>query len=135
MLRLMRFHEFALQRLTLVTVRNCRSCTSLSATQAMPDCITLFVNRIYRFRAKSEHMKSKPNVLLRRLSSKTPRFLKHSTPTQLTTDSGATPRDGELKCEVSDDGSPAPNCDSPVPMLRRSTRQRRPPDRYGEWTV
>ena len=48
-------------------------------------------------------------------------------------DSGATPRDGEL--DVPDDGSPAPNCDSPVPMLRRSTRQRRPPDRYGEWTV
>jgi len=48
-------------------------------------------------------------------------------------DSGATPRDGEL--EVPDDGSPAPNCDSPVPMLRRSTRQRRPPDRYWEWTV
>ena len=35
------------------------------------------------------------------------------------------PFDGEL--EVPDDGSPAPNCDSPVPMLRRSTRQRRPP--------
>ena len=48
-------------------------------------------------------------------------------------DSGATPRDGEL--EVPDDRSPAPNCDSHVPMLRRSMRQRRPPDRYGEWTV
>ena len=32
-----------------------------------------------------DHMKSKPNVLLRRLPSKTPRLLKHSTPTQLTT--------------------------------------------------
>ena len=32
-----------------------------------------------------DHMKSKPNVFLRRLSSKIPRFLKHSTPTQLTT--------------------------------------------------
>ena len=48
-------------------------------------------------------------------------------------DSGATPRDGEL--EVSDDCSPAPNCDLPVPMLRRSTRQRPPPDLYGDWTV
>ena len=52
MLRLMRFHEFALQRLTLVTVRNCTSCTSLSATRAMPGCITLFVNGIYGFRAR-----------------------------------------------------------------------------------
>jgi len=52
MLRLMRFHEFALQRLTLVPVRNCRICTSLLATQAMLDGITLFVNGIYRFRAK-----------------------------------------------------------------------------------
>ena len=48
-------------------------------------------------------------------------------------ESGATPRDGEP--EVSEDGSPAPNYDSPVPMRRRSTRQRRPPDHYGDWTV
>jgi len=48
-------------------------------------------------------------------------------------ESGATPRDSEP--EVSDDGSQAPNCDAPVPMLRRSTRQRRPPDRYRDWTV
>ena len=54
MLRPMRFHEFALQRLTLVTVRNCTSCTSLSATRAMPGCITLFVNGIYRFRARKQ---------------------------------------------------------------------------------
>ena len=48
-------------------------------------------------------------------------------------DSGATPRDGES--EVPIDGSSAPTCVSPVPMLQCSTRQQLPLDRYGDWTV
>jgi len=78
-------------------------------------------------------MKPKPNVLLMRLSSNSEVSQALDADAADDCDSGATPCDGEL--EVSDDGSPAPNCDSPVPMLRRSTRQRRTPDRYGEWTV
>ena len=62
-----------------------------------------------------------------------PRFRKHPTPTYLMTDSGATPRDGES--EVPIDGSSAPTCVSPVPMLQCSTRQQLPLDRYGDWTV
>ena len=80
-----------------------------------------------------DYMKSKPNVLLRRLSSNFEVSQALHADAADDCDSGATPRDGEL--EVSDDGSLAPNYDSPVPMLRRSTRQRRPLDRYEEWTV